>query len=133
MIKPLSCLIFEDQKPSVWDEMFFINATIWSRKSHDTETQCGCVLVKDKRIVAPLDTTAYITAAPCINCLQMLYQAGVSEIAFTNISNPKMQIFSKGYTDLLKLIGDNMKMRFIDKRHIDTSILEKSIKYIKSS
>lgn len=35
-----------------WDDIFFSTAVIWSRMSHDSETQCGCVLVKDSTIIS---------------------------------------------------------------------------------
>ena len=31
-----------------WDHIFLREALMWSEKSHDVETQCGCVLVRDK-------------------------------------------------------------------------------------
>ena len=32
-------------KPTEWDNVFLLDATLWSRKSHDPQTKCGCVLV----------------------------------------------------------------------------------------
>ena len=48
----LSYLINEDHKPNAWDNMFFSEAVLWSRMSHDTQTQCGCVLVKNKATIS---------------------------------------------------------------------------------
>ncbi len=126
--------------------------------SHDSETQCGCVLVKDKTPISTgyngfirdiddsvlprtrpekypymihaeanaiynsvrlgrqtLNSTAYITGPPCLQCLQMLYQCGIIEIKFSNISNIKMEIYSAEYLKILELIGDKITMSFIDK------------------
>ena len=42
----MSFLKHNDQtKPTEWDNIFLLDATLWSRKSHDPQTQCGCVLV----------------------------------------------------------------------------------------
>ena len=35
-------------KRKPWDHTFLIEAALWAERSHDAETQCGCVLVKDK-------------------------------------------------------------------------------------
>lgn len=48
----LSYLIHEDHKITAWDNMFFSEAVLWSRMSHDTQTQCGCVLVKNKATIS---------------------------------------------------------------------------------
>ena len=48
----MSLLIHKDQQPSDWDNIFFSEAVLWSRKSHDAETQCGCVLIKNKTILS---------------------------------------------------------------------------------
>ena len=141
-----------------WDKIFFKEASLWMMNSHDCETQCGCVLVKDKTCISTgyngfirdiddsvlprtrpdkypfmihaeanaiynsvrlgrqtLNSTAYITGPPCLSCLQMLYQCGIIEIKFSNISNIKMEIYSEEYLRVLDLIGDKMTMCFIDK------------------
>ena len=60
--------LMQENRPDDWDNMFFATATLWSRKSHDSETQCGCVLVKNKTIIA----TGYngllevLTTMPCL-------------------------------------------------------------------
>ena len=42
----MSFLKHTDQtKPTEWDNIFLLDAILWSRKSHDPQTQCGCVLV----------------------------------------------------------------------------------------
>lgn len=138
-----------------WDITFFNEAVLWSKNSHDIQTKCGCVLVKDKTSISTgyngfirdidddvlprtrpekypfmihaeansiynsvrlgrstLGATAYITGPPCINCLQMLYQCGIVEIKFTDISSIKMNIFSEDYLKVFELMKDKIKMSF---------------------
>ena len=40
-----------NDRKSYWDNIYLLDAVYWSRKSHDPETQCGCVIVN------PLDNT----------------------------------------------------------------------------
>jgi deoxycytidylate deaminase len=40
--------MFSTRKINRWDNKFLLEALFWSRSSHDAQTQCGCVLVKDK-------------------------------------------------------------------------------------
>lgn len=35
-----------------WTSMFLIEALHWSQRSHDPQTKCGCVLVRDKTILS---------------------------------------------------------------------------------
>ena len=35
-----------------WDHIFLLEAILWSRRSHDAETQCGCVLVKNNTVIS---------------------------------------------------------------------------------
>ena len=164
----LSYLMQENQ-PSDWDNMFFATAALWSKKSHDAETQCGCVLVKNKTIIATgyngfirdiddsalpntrpakypfmihaeanaiynaaregqstLNARAYITAVPCRNCLQMLWQCGIREIYYSNISSPKADMWSEGYNKILKQIEERVDFRFFPKKMLNTKIFEKS-------
>lgn len=144
-----------------WDKIFFEESILWTKNSHDTQTQCGCVLVKDKTCISTgyngfirdiddgvlprtrpekypfmihaeanaiynsvrlgrstLGATAYITGMPCINCLQMLYQCGVHDIKFTDVSNIKMNIYMKEYDQILDLIKDKVKISFFPKELI---------------
>ena len=148
-------------KPSEWDKIFFMEAALWRKNSHDIQTQCGCILVKDKTSISTgyngfvrdiddtvlpverpskypfmihaeanavynsvrlgrstLGSTAYVTAAPCINCLQMLYQCGVREIKFSDISNLKMDIFTKEYMQIYNLIKDKIHMVYTPQQFI---------------
>lgn len=138
-----------------WDKMFFREAILWMENSHDAQTKCGCVLVKDKTCISTgyngfirdiddnvlprtrpekypfmihaeanaiynsvrlgrstLDATAYITAMPCLSCVQMLYQCGISEINFTDVSLVKMDTFSEKYDKILDLMGDKISLYF---------------------
>lgn len=147
--------------PTKWDTVFFNEALLWRKNSHDIQTQCGCVLVKDKTSISTgyngfvrdinddilprtrpgkypfmihaeanavynavrlgrttMESTAYITGPPCINCLQMLYQCGVNKIKFTNVSNIKMNILSKEYHQIFLLIKDKISLYFTPKKFI---------------
>jgi dCMP deaminase len=122
------------RKKIAWDHFFLLEARLWSLRSHDPQTQCGCVLVgRDKTVIstgyngfiADIDdesfpnlrpykhpfmihaehnailhcarngikssgATAYVTGKPCNNCLQFLWQAGIYDIVYSDISMPKM-------------------------------------------
>ena len=163
-------LIYQLQsKPSHWDNMFLLDATFWATRSHDTETQCGCVIVKNKTPLSEgyngfvrdidenalprvrpakypfmihaeanaiyncarqgkstLGATAYITALPCCNCLQMLYQCGVSSIIFSDVSNPKMSTWRDDYEQIMDLIKDKINLRYIPKGDLDPTPLFKA-------
>ena len=163
----LSHLTLRDHKVTSWDTSFLLSAALWSQRSHDQETQCGCVLAKDKRIistgyngfisniddsvlprtrpdkypfmihaeanaiynaakngVSTSGSTCYVTAVPCLACLQMLHQCGVSEIIFSDISTPKMEIYSDKYNKILSLLGDRLPIRYIPKEALETEALE---------
>jgi len=166
-------MVFNIQKPDEWDNMFFQEATLWSRKSHDTQTKCGCVLVKDKTVISSgyngfirgiddgllpntrpkkypfmihaeanaiynsvrigrctLDAYAYVTAIPCLQCLQMLYQCGISRILFSNISSPKMCTHSEKYMKIYNMIQDKIELTYISKDKLDNTHLRDSVKEI---
>lgn len=149
-------IIDDPTKVDEWDQIFFKTAALWSLKSHDEQTKCGCALVKDKTTLSTgyngfirniddtvlprrrpdkypfmihaeanavyncvrlgrstLNAIAYITGPPCLDCLQMLYQCGIKEIKFGDISNPKMVIFSEKYYKILRLIGDKMSLVYV--------------------
>ena len=163
----LSRLILQDQDATSWDTSFLLSAALWSKRSHDEQTQCGCVLVKDKRTistgyngfisgiddsvlprcrpdkypfmihaeanaiynaakngVSTVGSTCYVTAVPCLSCLQMLHQCGISKIIFSDISNPKMEIYSEKYEKVLGLLADKMSIRYIRSDTLDTEMLE---------
>jgi dCMP deaminase len=154
------------KKPTGWDNSFFLSAALWSIRSHDTQTKCGAVIVKDKRIISTgyngfvsgiddsalptvrpekysymihaeanavynaaksgvttLGSTCYVTAMPCLNCVQMLYQCGIKEVYFSDISSPKGEIFSERYSKILGLLGDKLNMLFIPKLYLDQDTL----------
>jgi len=115
--------------------------------SHDVETQCGCILVRNKSTISTgyngfmrgiddfafpntrpekypfmihaeanavynaaregkstIGSRAYITAPPCISCLQMLWQCGVHEIYFSDLSSPKSCFYGEDYNKVLAQI-----------------------------
>tara|TARA_Y100001963_G_scaffold45011_2_gene63348 strand:+ start:5487 stop:6014 length:528 start_codon:yes stop_codon:yes gene_type:complete len=172
----MSLLMQKDHKPDEWDNIFFSEAVLWSRKSHDSQTQCGCVLVKNKTVIATgyngfmreiddsslpsvrpekypfmihaeanaiyncaregkstLGATAYITAPPCTTCLQMLWQCGVHNIYFSDLSSPKGDIWTRRYNEILKQIGSRIDMRFYSKYNLDNSLLIESAEKFKKN
>ena len=42
----------QEKKKIKWDHIFLLEALLWSQKSHDPQTQCGCILVRDKTILS---------------------------------------------------------------------------------
>jgi dCMP deaminase len=165
--------MFDTKKPDSWDNIFFQEAVLWARKSHDTQTQCGCVLVKDKTSISSgyngfirdiddsvlpnirpekypfmihaesnaiynsarigrctMGASAYITAPPCLQCLQMLYQCGIKEILYSDISNPKMCIYSHSWSTIHSMIKDKIDLRFIAKEQLDCRYLQESVREI---
>jgi dCMP deaminase len=164
----LSYLMQENQADE-WDNMFFSTAVLWSRKSPDKETQCGCVLVKNKTIVSTgyngfmrdvkdcelpntrpnkypfmlhaeenavynaaregkstIGSRAYITAIPCKKCLQMLWQCGVHEVYFSDLSKPKLEVWGDCYDEVLEQISDRIVFKFIPKSKLSNFILIES-------
>ena len=165
--------LMQENRPDDWDNMFFATATLWSRKSHDSETQCGCVLVKNKTIIATgyngfirgiddfilpntrpakypfmihaeanavynaaregqstMGARAYITAIPCRGCLQMLWQCGIHEIYYTNVSSPKSCMWSDGYDEILKQIEDRIEFKFFPKNYLcNYALIESAEKF----
>ena len=153
--------LMQENHADDWDNMFFATATLWSRKSHDTQTQCGCVLVKNKTIISTgyngfirgindgvlprerpakypfmihaeanavynaaregqstVNARAYITAIPCRNCLQMLWQCGITEIYYSDISSPKGDIWGDYYNEILNEIEDRVTFKFFPKKYL---------------
>ena len=148
--------------PTDWDCIFMQEAALWSRRSHDSQTQCGCVIVKEKTVISTgyngfirdiddsdlpktrpkkypfmihaeanaiynsvrigrstLGAKVYITAPPCINCLQMLYQCGIKEVIFSDVSNPKMCIYNDDYATILKKMKDKIDIKYLPISNID--------------
>ncbi len=170
----LSQLMQQNHKPTSWDNMFFSEAVLWSRMSHDSQTQCGCVLVKNKSTVSTgyngfmrgiddfafpttrpekypfmihaeanavynaaregkstIGSRAYITAPPCISCLQMLWQCGVHEIYFTDISSPKNCFYGEDYNKVLDQIykskSGTMEFKYFPKKFLNDFFLKSSL------
>ena len=169
-------IIDNEREPTDWDNIFLQEATLWSRRSHDIETQCGCVLVKDKTVISSgyngfirdiddsdlpntrpdkypfmihaeanaiynsvrigrstLGATAYITAIPCLSCLQMLYQCGIKEIVYSDISNPKMCTSSGKYLTMVGKIIEKIDISFIPKSKLNAKFLKESVKKIEKN
>lgn len=172
----MSLLMQKDREPTDWDNMFFSEAVLWSRRSHDSQTQCGCVLVKNKTVIATgyngfmreindealpttrpdkypymihaeanavyncaregkstLGATAYITAPPCTTCLQMLWQCGVHDIYFSDLSSPKGDVWTSKYNQVLRQIGANINMTFISKERLSDKYLIQSAEKFKKN
>jgi dCMP deaminase len=167
-------IMMEKENIDDWDAIFMQEATLWSCRSHDIQTQCGCVIVKDKTVISTgyngfvrdindhtlpntrpekypfmihaesnaiynavrlgrstLDSTIYITAPPCLDCLQMLYQCGVKNIIYSDISRPKMAINNDNYAKMLEMIADKISFRYLPKSKLSARLLKESVKKIK--
>tara|TARA_Y100001973_G_C5204336_1_gene340347 strand:+ start:3404 stop:3922 length:519 start_codon:yes stop_codon:yes gene_type:complete len=154
--------MFESRKLTKWDNKFLLEAIFWSRSSPDQQTQCGCVLVKDKTMLSSgyngfirnvdddalpksrpekypymihaeanaiynctrlgrstLGASAYVTAIPCLYCLQALYQCGIREIIFTDVSDPKCVIGNEDYHKVLKMVSETINIFYIPSNQID--------------
>ena len=165
--RTLSKLILQSQEPTKWETSFLLSAALWSKRSHDLQTQCGAVLVKDQRIistgyngfisgiddsvlprkrpdkypfmihaeanavynaakngVSTVNSECYVTAVPCLSCVQMLHQCGITKVIFSDISFPKMEIYSERYDTILKLLEGKLELKYIPKTSLDTDVLE---------
>lgn len=159
-----------------WDHTFLLEAWAWSKRSHDAQTQNGCVIVRNKRILSTgyngfvrgiddtalpnlrphkypfmmhaeqnaicnaaqngisLDgATAYLTSEPCITCLQLLWQAGIVRIIYSNFvtntmvdeqmdNNKKaVLLLINNEANLLSSLGlftTRLDVKFIDKNNV---------------
>ena len=169
-------IMLEKEEINDWDTIFMQEATLWSRRSHDSQTQCGCVIVKNKTVISTgyngfirdiddsvlpdtrpdkypfmihaeanaiynavrlgrstLDSTIYITAPPCLGCLQMLYQCGIKNIFYSDISKPKMVIYNDNYLKMLEMTADKMCFRYIPKSKLNAKFLKESVKKIEKN
>ncbi len=172
----MASLMIEKENVDSWDHIFMQEATLWSRRSHDTQTQCGCVIVRDKTIISTgyngfirdiddnslpnkrpekypfmihaeanaiynavrlgrstLGSTIYITAPPCLGCLQMLYQCGIKNVIYSDISEPKMVIYNDNYTKMLEMTSQKMLFRYLPKSKLDSTFLKESVEKIEKS
>ena len=48
----------------------------------------------------------------------MLWQCGIYEIYYTNVSSPKSCMWGDGYNEILKQIDDRIDFRFFPKKHL---------------
>ncbi len=70
-----------------------------------------------------LDATAYVSSKPCITCLQALHQCGISEVYYTDWSEPKM--VEDQTVDFNKIIElTNIRVVKINKEEL-THVIEK--------
>ena len=166
----------EKEEINEWDIIFMQEATLWSRRSHDSQTQCGCVIVKNKTVISTgyngfvreiddsvlpdtrpdkypfmihaeanaiynavrlgrstLYSTIYITAPPCLGCLQMLYQCGIKNIFYSDISKPKMVVYNDNYTKMLEMTADKMCFRYVPKSKLNANLLKEAVKKIEKN
>lgn len=65
-----------------------------------------------------VNTIAYVTGEPCINCFQYLYQAGIKEVVYTSFNKANMTSTDKDYETnveiFLWLVRENMTSRVLD-------------------
>jgi len=66
-----------------------------------------------------LGSIAYVTGIPCGTCLQIMHQAGVEEIVFTDVSDPKMVIGDADYHKIMKMV--QMRMYYVPASKLDQS------------
>lgn len=166
--------MFLNKTITKWDNKFLLEAVLWSRSSHDDETKCGCVIIKDKTLLSSgyngfirdiddtlfpttrpekypfmthaeqnaiynctrlgkstLGATAYITGTPCDRCLQALYQCGIKEIIFTDVSQPKCVVDAVEYQQIMNVISSKIEVYYIPRRNINTDDLMDSYIEIK--
>ena len=73
---------------------------------------------------------AYITAIPCRGCLQMLWQCGIHEIYYSNLSAPKNDMWGDQYDCILGQIEDRLTFKFFPNHYLDsTSLIESAEKF----
>ena len=77
-----------------------------------------------KNGVSTIDSECYVTAIPCLSCVQMLHQCGIKKVIFSDISSPKMEIYSERYYAILKLLSGQLQLKYIPKSSLDTDVLE---------
>lgn len=166
MSKRIMSYLMQENQADDWDNMFFSEAVLWSRRSHDSETKCGCILVKNKTVISTgyngfirdiddsafpshrpakypfmihaeanavynaaregkstLGARAYITAIPCRNCLQMLWQTGIHEIYFSTLSAPRSSIWTEQYEEILNQLKDRIVFKYFPKKNLSNAVL----------
>ena len=86
-----------------------------------------------KNGVSTVDSECYVTAVPCLSCVQMLHQCGITKVIFSDISLPKMEIYSERYDIILKLLEGKLELKYIPKTSLDTDVLECILETFKKS
>ena len=56
----------------------------------------------------------------------MLWQCGIEDIRFSDLSMPKCDIRSDKYSNVLKEIGNRLSIRFFPKSKLDNALLIES-------
>lgn len=158
-----------EKKKIPWDHFFLFEALLWAQRSHDPQTQCGCVIVNNKRVISSgyngflskIDDTvlpnlrpykynfmlhaeinallncarngvktegctAYVTGEPCNQCLQFLWQAGITHIVYSDFSNINMvkdKSHSRIQSTLTCLMNGGINIEFIPKSIMNFSFI----------
>ena len=129
-----------------WHSFFLWEAAYWASRSHDSQTQFGCVFVKNNvpishgyngfirgindtvlpntrpkkyqfmihceqnaicnaasRGISCDGATAYVSGRSCLTCLQLMWQAGIKDIIYTDFQTPQM-IENQEYLDNWNLL-----------------------------
>jgi hypothetical protein len=53
----------------------------------------------------------------------MLYQCGVKEIVFSDISSPKISTWGCDYDKILELMGEKIHLRYVPRQKLDPNFL----------
>jgi dCMP deaminase len=59
--------------------------TILKTKPEVLHAEANCLMKVAKTTNSSLDSTLYITHAPCINCAKLIYQSGVKSVFYKNV------------------------------------------------
>ena len=60
----------------------------------------------------------------------MLYQCGVKNIIYSDISRPKMAINNDNYAKMVEMIADKISFRYLPKSKLSARLLKESAKKI---
>lgn len=79
-----------------------------------------------------LGATAYITAKPCVTCLQALYQCGIDQVFYTNASTPHMlSDQTEQYNKIISVLTGKLKLIFVPIDTLDYSQIEETLNILK--
>lgn len=83
--------------------------------------------------ISTLDSIAYISGKPCLNCLQYMWQSGIRRIYYTDYSTPKMiEKEDEDFKLLINLLSSRLYLSFVPLTLIDTSYLEDMLNKIRN-